>query len=264
MKEIQADSRLNILEVSGLAWAETVRRAAETLGNDAAANFAAYQASLPEQAVRSPETGDELRRAGILDAYGVMSPQWILAVALAASAPVKASAVVQFRDTAQFGDAVRPEERSVHTEIGLAGGRGVGVSYFRRINQQPDDEVVTEVRNAVEVSFFQEENAWASLSRHFPDLPELNASHEAAANASCTIHLDVWATPGTRTGARPYSSRRVWTVADRLYSVATGPGGTDAVSLTAVPATDLAREFAWSLLGAREYLGTLAGRSVSV
>ncbi|MDI2034855.1 hypothetical protein [Paenarthrobacter nitroguajacolicus] len=283
MRKLEADSRLNIVEVSGLAWAESVRRAAETLGNEA--DFADYQASLPEQGVRSPETGDELRRAGILDAHGVMSPQWVLAVALAASAPVKASTVVQFRDTVQFkdtvqlrdaapsGDAVRPEEHSVHTEIGLAGGRGVGVSYQRRISHQADGAGLTEVRNAVEVSFFQEEDAWAALSRQFPDLSQLDGQHgatpgETAADTTCTIHLGVSATPTGQAGSRPYARGRVWAVADRLYSVDRSyssdetPEEDAPVSLAAVPATDIGREFAWSLLGAREYLGSAADGSV--
>ncbi|MFK4640319.1 hypothetical protein [Paenarthrobacter histidinolovorans] len=262
MGEIRAGSRLNIVEISGFAWAETVRRAAEAMDSGAEADFAAYQDSLQAQVGDSQETGDELRRAGIVDAHGVMSPQWILAVHLAASAPLKASTVVQ------SNHAVPSVNESVHTEIGLAGGRGVGISYRRRISHQANGVVVTEVRNAVEVSFFLEEDAWAAVSRHFPDLRRLEPLPEAtpgetAANATCTIHLDVSARPAFPAGSRPYISRRVWAVADQLYAAEAGPGGEAATSLTAVPATDIAREFAWSLLGAREYLGSAAERSVS-
>ncbi|QOT21653.1 hypothetical protein [Paenarthrobacter sp. YJN-D] len=263
MGEIHVDARLNIVELSGIAWAETVRRAAEATGSEADA--AAYPEYFPHPDAHHQDAGDELRRAGILDAQGTLSPQWILAVTLAVSAPLTATTVVQFQD------------QSIHSRAGLAGGRGVAVSYRRRISHQPNGVVVTEVRNAVEVSFFQEENAWAALSRHFPRFHQLEPLPEAtpqavAANTSCTIHLEVSGhldVPGTPApGFRPYTSRRVWAVADQLYSVdqlnsvETGPGQNPSPTLTAVPSTDPGLEFAWSLLGAKEYLGSAAGRSV--
>lgn len=257
MGEIRADSRLNVVEISPLAWAATVRKAAEAMDSSQDAELAAYQASLQAQGDVTPEVAEELLRAGILDARGVMSQQWVLAVFLAASAPLRASTVVQSGGTPQSGDTLE----SVHTEVGMAGGRGVGLSYRRRISTEAGGGAVTEVRNAVEVSFFREEDAWASLSRHFPDLPQLvdspdNLPQATAADVGCTIHLEVTAVPPGRHGSQPYQRRHSWGVAERLYSVEASPGDTATSSLMPVPATDIASEFAWSVLGGREYLAS--------
>ncbi|MEV7660627.1 hypothetical protein [Paenarthrobacter sp. NPDC089316] len=281
MGEIRADSRLNIVQVSGLAWAATCRKAAQTMLSGEDADPAARQSSLQAQGDISPEIAEELLRAGILDAHGVMSQQWVLAVFLAASAPLKASSVVQFEDTERLEETEQLTGTllSVHTDIGLAGGRGVGVSYRRRSSHEAGGAPVTEVRNAVEVCFFQEENAWAAISRHFPD-PTLipgsppNPPQPTAANIGCTIHLDVSAIPSGTAQGSGYVRRHTWGVTDHLYSVepahgvepargvepAGGEGPT--ASLVPVPATDIASEFAWSLLGAREYLASIGAGSV--
>ncbi|MDD7837244.1 hypothetical protein [Paenarthrobacter sp. AB444] len=269
MGEIRADSRLNIVEISPLAWAATVRKAAEAMDSSQDAELAAYQASLQAQGDVTPEVAEELLRAGILDARGVMSQQWVLAVFLAASAPLRASTIVQRGDTvqsggtAQFGDTAQSGGtlESVHTEVGMAGGRGVGLSYRRRISTEAGGGAVTEVRNAVEVSFFREEDAWASLSRHFPDLPRLvdspdNLPQATAADVGCTIHLEVTAVPPGRHGFQPYQRRHSWGVAERLYSVEASRGDAATASWMPVPATDIASEFAWSVLGGREYLAS--------
>ncbi|MFC8039111.1 hypothetical protein ACFUOZ_07135 [Paenarthrobacter sp. NPDC057355] len=258
MGEIRAGSRLNVVEISGLAWAATVRKAAEAMDSEDA-DLSAYQASLQAQGDVTPAIAEELLSTGILDARGVMSQQWVLAVFLAASAPLKASSVVQFGDTARFGDTLE----SVHTDVGLAGGRGVGVSYRRRFGTEAGRVAATEVRNAVEVSFFREEDAWASLSRHFPDLPPPFDSPDdhpqpTAADVGCTIHLEVTAIPrATEHGSRPYLRRQIWGVADRLYCVQATSAEGPMASLVPVPATDIASGFAWSLLGAREYLASV-------
>ncbi|TVU66890.1 hypothetical protein FQP90_01760 [Paenarthrobacter nitroguajacolicus] len=249
----RADAALNILEVSGLAWAETVRRAMESMPFEPDADVSRLWASAQVRIGRELDGVDhrdvraELRRAGIVDSQGVLVPQWILAVGIAATAPVKAATVVQWPD------------QSIHTETGLAGGRGVGVTYRRRIRHQPDGSAVTEVRNAVEVSFFQEEDAWAALSRHFPDLSEhRTVPHDAVATGT-TIHLEVSASQaGPGWNGHPFASRHMWSMTDRLYSVGTDPADGNTPTLTAVPGTDIGREFAWRLLGAREYLASAA------
>ncbi len=119
MGEIHVDARLNIVELSGIAWAETVRRAAEATGSEADA--AADPEYFPHPDAHHQDAGDELRRAGILDAQGTLSPQWILAVTLAVSAPLTATTVVQFQD------------QSIHSRAGLAGGRCVAAADRRHL-----------------------------------------------------------------------------------------------------------------------------------
>lgn len=266
MGETRPDPALNILEISGLAWAATVHKAVEAMGDAAGAGLAAYQQSAQAQATRDLTAADaqaldhELKRAGIVDGHGVINPQWVLAVGIAASAPVKAAMVVQ------------SQESSVHTEVGLAAGRGVGISYHRRIRPGADGVAVTEVRNAVEVSFFSEENAWAAMSRHLPHLaavpappaatPVGSTPGESVENATHTIHLEVSAYPTAGVDAQAHTSRQAWAVADSLYSVGTGSAGGNGPAVAAVPPGDIGREFAWRLLGAREYLASAATTGV--
>lgn len=261
MGESRTDAALNVVQISGQAWASTVHKAAESLAQEPDADLSAYQASIQALAVRQLDTATvqavdaELGRAGIVDQSGAINPQWVLAVWISAFAPVKIAAVVQ------------SHELSVHTELGLAGGRGVGVSYDRRIRHSTDGVDVTEVRNAVEISFFSEENAWAAVKRRLPDVtglptPSAATPDETVANARYTIHLEVAAhLEGARSSqvdAWPgHVSRDIWTLTERLNSVrtSTAHGG---LALTEVPAGDIGREFAWRLLGAREYLASAA------
>ena len=260
----RTEAALSVFQISGLAWASTVHKAAESLAHEPDADLSAYQDSIQALAVRqldaaTVQTVDaELGRAGIVDQYGAINPQWVLAVWISAFAPVKVAAVVQSR------------ELSVHTELGLAAGRGVGVSYERRIRHSTDGVDVTEVRNAVEISFFTEENARAAIKRHLPDVSDLPAPpaatpDETVADARYTIHLEVAARlEGARPGEadeRPgHVSRDIWALTERLNSVRTSSahGG---LALTEVPASDIGREFAWRLLGAREYLASAAGQA---
>jgi hypothetical protein len=257
MGESRTDAALNIVEISGLAWALTVHKAAEVLAIEAAdADLSAYRESAQAEASRqvdaedSPAMEAELRRAGIVDGHGAITRQWVLAVWIAALAPVKAAVVVQTRDL------------SVHTEIGLARGRGVGITYHRRIRHGLDGVGVTEVRTAVEVSFFHEENAWAAIRRHLPDFTDVQPTvrttpHDAVANATCTVHLEVSARPigsGPGSEEKTYVRKDVWALADRLYSLRTSPAEDGGPAVTEVPSSDISREFVWRLLGAREYL----------
>lgn len=247
MGESRTDPALNIFEISGLAWALTVHKAAEVLAREpeAEAAVSAYRDSVQAQASRQLEAEDpeaiaaELRRAGIVDGQGSIARQWVLAVWVSASAPLKVAAVVQSQDL------------SVHTELGLASGRGVGISYARRIRHDADGVAVTEVRNAVEVSFFREEDAWAAIRRHLPAAAERQAAPDAVVEetgpfTTHTFHLEVsGAVPAAGQGHHQrHVSSDVWALVERRYSVA-----------------DLSREFAWRVLGAREYLAGAAEKA---
>lgn len=271
--EPRVDSALNIFEMSGAAWALTVHKAAGASNHGPEADFAAYRDSIlaggfpaldPEE-MESAEA--ELGRAGIVDADGAVSPQWVLAARIATSAPVRAAAVVQSDDT------------SVHTDLALAGGRGVGVTYARRIRHTETGVDVIEVRNAVEISFLAEEDAWAALKRHLPVVADAPGPSEiradppgaSAAGTAYTIHLEVSAHPqgslpdGPLPAAAPapvppaYAGRDIWVLADRLYSVSSGPAG-DSPALKPVSPAAISQGFAWRLLGAREYLASVAER----
>jgi uncharacterized protein YqiB (DUF1249 family) len=271
LAESRTDVALNVFEISGVAWALTVHKAAEALANEPDADLSAYRDSLQAEALQALDfqkveaAEAELRRAGIVDANGAISRQWVLAVSIAAFGPLKATAVVQ------------SGESSVHTELALAGGRGIGVTYARRIRHGVGGVDVTAVRNAVEISFFAEENAWAALKRHLPDITEAPeatelpqaagaALSEIVANARYTIHLQVSAhpSPSRPVGLPPapvpapdHVSWDVWALAERLYAVSTGPSG-EASALTPDPPDAISLGFAWRLLGAREYLASAA------
>jgi uncharacterized protein YqiB (DUF1249 family) len=268
--ESRTDVALNVFEISGVAWALTVHKAAEVLEYEPDADLSAYRDSIHAEALEALDSqeveaaGAELRRAGIVDANGAITRQWVLAVSIAALGPLKATGVVQ------------SGESSVHTELALAGGRGIGVTYARRIRHGDGGVDVKEVRNAVEISFFAEENAWAALKRHLPDITEVPeaaelpkapgaAVSEIAANARYTIHLQVSAHPAGSRTVRPsapapapvYVSWDVWALGERLYSVSTGPSG-EGSALTPVSSDAIRLGFAWRLLGAREYLASAA------
>jgi hypothetical protein len=274
--ESRTDVALNVFEISGLAWALTVHKAAEALAHEPDVDLSGYKDSVQALAVRELDAGAaqaaeaELRTAGIVDGTGAITRQWMLAVWIAASGPLKVASIVQSAGL------------SVHTELGLAGGRGVGVTYSRRISHGAEGMVVTEVRNAVEVSFFAEEDAWAAIKRHLPDMsqvpePTEQQNSEPAEDARYTIHLHVSAHPagshvaalgtapsnagGDARGSAPdHVSWDIWALAQQLYSVRTGPPG-DEPALTPVAPNDLSREFAWRLLGAREYLASTAEKA---
>lgn len=267
------DSALNVFEMSGVAWALAVHKAAVASGHGPEADFAAYRHSILAGGFPALDTEEvelaeaELGRAGIVGADGAVSPQWVLAARIAASAPVRAAVVVQSEDT------------SVHTDLALAGGRGVGVTYARRIRPGESGVDVTEVRNAVEISFFAEEDAWAALRRHLPDIADAHGPSElpadppgfSGAGTAYTIHLQVSAHPQeSRPGGPPpvavpapvppaYATHDIWVLADRLYSVSSGPAG-EGPALTPVSPAAISQGFAWRLLGAREYLASVAER----
>lgn len=269
--ESRVDGALNIFEMSGVAWALAVHKAAAAMGHGPEADVASYRDLMRSGGfpVLDPEdlasAEAELGRAGIVDADGAISPQWALAARIAAAAPVRAAAVVQSDDT------------SVHTDLALAGGRGVGVTYARRIGRGETGVQVTGVRNAVEISFFAEEDAWAALKRHLPEIPDgpgptelpAEASSASMADTRCTIHLEVSAhprellPPGPRAGivSAPvppvYTVRDVWVLADRLYSVTNSPAA-DGPALIPVRPDAISQAFAWRLLGAKEFLASLA------
>ena len=266
--ESLTDAVLNVFRISGVAWALTVHKAAQAYHQGstaerpdvpspgAAPSFPALEAGMMETAEA------ELLRAGIVDGHGALSQQWLLAAWISAFAPLKAVCVVQ------------SDEESVHTEIALAGGRGVGVTYSRRVRHRRGVEVA-EVRNAVEICFFAEENAWAALKRHLPDtgrvpeVPEPGTSRsagysDAATDARYTVHVEVAAHPAA---SRPVAladgpaagrvSKDVWVLAEELYSVSIAASGEDS-ELTLVSPGDIGQTFAWRLLGAREYLASAA------
>lgn len=276
------DPTLNIFEISGLAWAAAVDRAMRALAAEPEVDYAAYQQSAGARALRSLEPADarrldaELREAGILGPDGALAEQWLLAVLLSVSAPVRVGAVA------------RTGEHSAHTDVGLAGGRGIAVSYRRRVRSTPAGAAVTGVRDVVEVALFEEPHAWAAVRRILPDFAELQAgpgtAHrlagdrtpvssrdlQALGNAGlprdvkaavlaprCTVHLDVYAAPS---GTAPaFHAADVWALADRLYSVRTADGG-PSLLMVDVPPGDIARELHWRLLGAREFLAGSTGR----
>lgn len=279
----RSDPHLNIFEISGLAWATTVNKAAAVLAAEPG-GFASAADVLAAGAAGelSPEdtrmVDAELARAGIVDAAGSISAQWVLAVWTSAFAPIKVTTVSQ------------AGLESSHCELGLAGGRGVAVSYRRRLSRTttPGAEVA-EVRNAVEISFFRAEDAWAAAARSLPAMPELHAAPSGAtgfngertalplgaadassptavtdgvpaaiAHARCTVRLGVASSdPGS--GRTRYSAA-VWALADRLYSLRTEPG-TENLSAVHVPAGDVGRDFAWRILGAREFLASSAAQA---
>lgn len=279
MGEVRSDPHLNIFEISGLAWATTVNKAAAVLAAEPG-GFASAAEVLAAGAAGelSPEdtrmVDAELARAGIVDAAGSISAPWVLAVWTSAFAPIKVTAVTQ------------TGLESSHCELGLAGGRGVAVSYRRRLSRTTAlGAEVAEVRNAVEVSFFRTEDAWAAVARSLPAMAELHAAPSGAtrfygerttlplaafpssatavtdgvpaaiAHARSTVRLGVTASdPGS--GRTRYSAA-VWALADRLYSLHTEPG-TENLSAVHVPPGDVGRDFAWRILGAREFLASSA------
>jgi hypothetical protein len=267
--ESRTDVDLNVFEITGVAWALTVHKAAEALAHGSEGDLSAYLDSIHAQAFLAldPEAVKmaeaELRQAGIVDADGAISRQWVLAVWISALGPLRAAAVVQAGET------------SVHTELALSAGRGVGLTFVRQIRPGGGGMDVTGNSNAVEIAFFAEENAWAALKRHLPDLEEVpeatglanppaSGLSEIVARARYTIHLDVSAYPSGsrptgRVAAPDYLSRDVWALAERLYSVTTGPSG-EGFALTPVPSDAIGHGLAWRLLGAREYLASVAGQ----
>lgn len=273
MGESQIDVALNVFRITGVAWALTVHKAAEALAHGSEADLSAYLDSVDAQAFVALDSEAlemaeaELRQTGIVDGDGAISRHWVLAVWISAFGPLRAAAVVQTHET------------SVHTELALSGGRGVGLTYLRRIRHGGSGIDVTATSNAVEIAFFAEENAWAALRRHLPDLAEVPEAtglasppaaglREIVARARYTIHLDVSAHPsGSRPsgpGAAPvqapdYLSRDVWALAERLYSVNASPSG-EGFALTPVASDAIGHGLAWRLLGAREYLASVAGQ----
>jgi hypothetical protein len=281
MGEVRSDPHLNIFEISGLAWATTVHKAAAVLAAEPG-GFVSAADVLAVEAVGelSPEdtrmVDAELARAGIVDAAGNISAQWVLAVWTSAFAPIKVTTVSQ------------AGLESSHCELGLAGGRGIAVSYRRRLSRTTLGVEMAEVRNAIEISFFRAEDAWAATARSLPAVAELHAAPSgttgfdgerttipiaalppslqpvtdgvpaAIAHARCTVRLGVAASdPGS--GRTRYSAA-VWALADRLYSLRTEPG-TGNLSAVDVPAGDVGRDFAWRILGAREFLASSAAQA---
>lgn len=281
MGKVRSDPYLNIFEISGHAWAMTVRKAAASLNAEAGGDisnspdmraFHAIEEMSPEES-RTAEA--ELTRAGIVDPAGNISAQWVLAAWILAYAPIKVTTVAQ------------TAAESSHCELGLAGGRGIALSYRRRLSRTGHRIDVAEVKNIVEVSFFREEHTWAAIARNLPDLPELRANAVKGSafdgqrttipfealpawssgavpdglpseiiNARCTTHLQVAARMeggGSDPALRTSVTTDVWALADRLYSLRTAaePSSLSAVD---VPPGDISREFAWRLLGAREFL----------
>jgi hypothetical protein len=279
--KVRSDPYLNIFEISGHAWAMTVRKAAASLAAEPGGDISnppelraspAIEEMSPEE-TRTAEA--ELARAGIVDSAGNISAQWVLAAWILAYAPIKVAMVAQ------------TAAESSHCELGLAGGRGIALNYRRRLSRAGHRIDVAEIKNVVEVSFFREEHAWAATTRNLPNLPELRANavngsafdgqrttvpFEALRawssggvpdglpseiiNARCTTHLQVaarWEGSGSDPAPRTSVTTDVWALGERLYSLRTAaePRNLSAVD---VPPGDISREFAWRLLGAREFL----------
>ncbi|MFF2347965.1 hypothetical protein [Pseudarthrobacter sp. NPDC058119] len=264
MGESQLDGALSAFELSGTAWALTVHKAAGSSED----LQAAYRGSAGAQTVETLdldtlETAEaELRGAGIADESGAISQQWILAAWISAFAPLRAAAVVQ------------SAKDSVHTELAIAGGKGVAVTYARRIRHGQGVEVI-QVSNAVEVCFFTEENAWAALNRHLPCTAKTSGCHQpstetasngSVADARYTIHLEVAAhqaglspvpMPG---GPGPdHVSKDAWILTDRLHSLRASVSSAG-FALIPVSRGDIGQTFAWRLLGAREFLASAAAQ----
>lgn len=259
----------------------TVRKAAASLAAEPGGDITNPQDIWASHTIEemSPEESrtaeSELARAGIVDSAGNISAQWVLAAWILAYAPIKVTTVAQ------------TAAESSHCELGLAGGRGVAISYRRRLSRTGHRIDVAEIKNIVEVSFFREEHAWAATARNLPDLPELRAKAvkgsafdgqrttipfealpawssgtipdglpSAIINARCTTHLQVearWEGHSSDPEPRASVTTDVWALAERLYSLRTAaePRSLSAVD---VPPGDISREFAWRLLGAREFL----------
>ena len=276
------DPDLNIFEISGLAWAAAVDGAMRTLAAEPGIDFSSYRQSATALVVGSLEPAvttrleAELRQAGIAGPDGTIRDQWLLAVLMAVSAPIQVTAVARSR------------EQSVHTDLGLAGGRGIAVSYRRRIQAAAAGAAPTGIQDVVEVALFEERHAWAAVRRILPDCPELRAGagearsldgdripvsaqqlrslgsanlprdvKEAVLAPRCTVHLEVVAArPGTDAALRTADA---WHLADKLYSVRTS-GDDGGLVLVDVPPGDLARELSWRILGAREFLAGSAAQ----
>lgn len=280
------DPALNIFEISGLAWAAAVDRAMQVLAAEPEVDFDAYQQSPGAVAMRLLDPADtsrldaELRGAGFVGPDGAIRAQWLLAVAISATAPIRVSAVA------------RTADESAHTDLALAGGRGIAVSYRRRVRTTAAGTDVPGVHDVVEVALFEEQHAWAAVRRILPDHAELLAGTPSAGSTPsreggrdvvgarelqdpgnagvdpditaavlaprCTVYLDVVAAPPGQAAA--YLASDVWSLADNLYSVRTsGDGGGSLVLVDAAPG-DIARELSWRLLGAREFLAGAAGK----
>ncbi|MGO4121369.1 hypothetical protein [Arthrobacter sp. YAF16] len=285
------DPDLNIFEISGLAWAVAVDRALRALAAEPEIDFAAYQQSSTALALGSLEPADtrrldaELREAGIVGPDGTMPEQWLLAVLIAVSAPIRVTVVA------------RTGEHSAHTHLGLAGGHGIAVSYRRRIRTTDAGTAVTGIQDVVEVALFEERHAWSAVRRILPGFTELQAGpgsargldsdrgldgartpvspqqlqavgsaelqqdvKDAVLAPRCTVHLDVVAAPpGT---APAFRAADLWHLSEKLYSVRTsGDDGGRSLVMVDVPPGDVARELFWRLLGAREFLAGSAGQA---
>jgi hypothetical protein len=279
------DPDLNIFEISGLAWAAAVDGALRALAAEPEIDFAAYQQSANALALGSLEPADtrrldaELREAGIVGPDGTMPDQWLVAVLIAVNAPIRVTVVA------------RTGEHSAHTDLGLADGRGIAVSYRRRIRTTDAGTAVTGIQDVVEVALFEEQHAWSAVRRILPDFTELQAGPGSARSLDgdrtpispqqlqslggaelqqdvkdavlaprCTVHLDVVA---AQPGATPaFRAADVWHLAEKLYSVRTsGDDGGRSLVMVDVPPGDVARELFWRLLGAREFLAGSAGQA---
>ncbi|WP_445155190.1 hypothetical protein ACTWLI_02820 [Arthrobacter sp. Hor0625] len=174
MLERAGDPASGIIRISGLAWALAVDRTLRTLAAEPEVDVAGYERSAPARALGALDPADtgrlaaELAAAGISGADGAIREPWLLAVMIAVSAPVRVSAVA------------RTGECSVHTDLGLAGGRGVAVAYRRRVRTPEGPETspvdVVGVDDAVEVALFEEQDAWAAVRRILPEVPGLRAA----------------------------------------------------------------------------------------
>lgn len=292
--ERAGDPAPGIIRISGLAWALAVDRTLRMLAAEPEVDIAGYERSAPARALGALDPADtgrlaaELAAAGISGADGAIREPWLLAVMIAVSAPVRVSAVA------------RTGECSVHTDLGLAGGRGVAVAYRRRVRtpEGPDTGPVdvVGVDDAVEVALFEEQDAWAAVRRVLPEVPGLRSApgaprppglpaggrtrldprelqetggaavpqdlRDAVLAPRCTVHLQVSAAP-------PHGGATSGAAAYRTGDVwaladklysVRTTVGDQPLVLEDVPPGDIAATLQWRLLGAREFLAASAGQ----
>jgi hypothetical protein len=292
-------SALNKYRISSLAWALAVDKTMKALREEPEVDFDSYSSSEPARILSGLDDDTmagllhELVVAGITNAAGSISPQWILAIWQASNAPLKVELVSRSGGT------------STHSQVSLFEGRGLAIEFSRTVATAADGSVsVTGIGGVTNVTLFTEDVLWPVLAGSMPPFLELTAtgSEEEEATDSpsltrsprikvaaeevarlvsgaddsettvptdvaaaimapkATVHLTVMAgagDEGATASGEHYQSAAVWALAHRLYSVkTTGTDSKRSLVLVERPPGHIAQQLVWSVLGAHDFMSS--------
>lgn len=289
-------SSLNTYRLSSLAWALAVDKTMAALRSEPEVDFDSYSASEPARMLSRLDDdamgklSEQLTVAGITNAAGSISPQWILAIWQASNAPIKLELVS------------RAGGLSTHSQVSLFDGRGLAIKFSRTVSTGTDGSVsITGIGDVSTITLFTEDILWPVLADSMPPHPELTATgtenpesssltggprirvsaeevsklaewfegdaatvpNDVAAaikSPRATVHLSVVAGTEARDAAgsgEHYQSAAVWALADKLYSVkTTGPDSQRSLVLAERPPGHIAQQVVWSVLGAHDFLSS--------